>query len=164
MWCVAQTQPLRERFAKEELERVGFDVYLPKIRFRHAGRWRITALFPNYVFIQINDSWWSARWCRGIIRLLGPDSCPPYQLSPDVVAEIRAKEKNGFVVLKPKPPKIVKGQQVRIIGGRFDGQLALFEGQNRHERIRVLMELLGGYTLVELGQHDKVEALDIALH
>jgi len=162
-WAVAQTEPLRERLATEELERTGFNVYCPRIKFRHNGKWRITALFPNYLFLEIASQWYRARWCRGVLRLLGPDGAPPYQLGENVVAEIRAKERNGFVVLKPKPSKLQKGQQVRIIGGRFDGRLALFEDQARHERIKVLMELLGGYAVVELGQYDKVEPLDIAV-
>src|SRR5262245_60810056 len=123
---VAQTEPSHEILAVQELQHAGFDVYYPRIRFRHRQRWRIAALFPAYLFIQINDRWWTARWCRGVLRLLGPDGCPPYQLREAVVAEIRAREKNGFVVLKPKPGKLQKGQQVRIVGGRFDGKLALF--------------------------------------
>jgi transcription antitermination factor NusG len=161
-WSVAQTQPLRERLAAEELEQAGFNVYFPKIRFRQNRRWRITALFPSYLFLQISDQWYRARWCRGILRLLGPDGYPPAQLAESVVGEIRAREKNGFVILRPKPSKLQKGQQVRIIGGRFDGQLALFEGQNQHERVKVLMQLFGGLVAVELGKDDKVEPMDIA--
>ena len=162
-WSVAQTQPLRERLAARELEEAGFDVYLPKIRYRQNGRWRITALFPGYIFLQISHQWYRARWCRGIVRLLGADGCSPGQLHEGVIGEIRRREKNGFVVLEKKSEKIKKGQQVRIIGGRLDGQLALFEDQTKRERIRVLMAMLGGYAVIELGQHDRVEPLDIAL-
>lgn len=162
-WAVAQTEPLRERLAAEELQQAGFVAYLPRIRFRHRHRWRITPLFPSYVFLQISDQWWAARWCRGVLRLLGPDDSPPSQLPEHVITEIRAKEKNGFVVLR-KPPRLQKGQRVRIVGGRFNGQLAFFEGQNRHERIKVLMQILGALAVVELGQHDKVEPLqDVAV-
>jgi transcription antitermination factor NusG len=162
-WSVAQTEPLRERLAETELQKNGFVVYCPRIRFRHNGRWRITALFPSYLFLQIAEQWYRARWCCGVIRLLGSDGAPPAQLHENVVAEIRAREKNGFVVLKRKPTKLQKGRQVRIIGGRLDGQLALFENQTKHERIRVLMQILGGFSIVELGQYDYVEALDIAI-
>jgi transcription antitermination factor NusG len=162
-WSVAQIEPLHERLAEIELQENGFHVYCPRIRFRHNGRWRITALFPSYLFLQIADQWYRARWCRGVIRLLGADGTPPAQLHENVVAEIRAREKNGFVVLKPKPIKLQKGQRVRIIGGRLNDQLALFENQTKHERIRVLMQILGGFSIVELGQHDRVEALDIAI-
>ena len=158
-WSVAQTQPLRERLAEKELLEAGFDVYFPRIRFRQNGRWRITGLFPSYIFVQIHDRWWTARWARGILRLLGPEGCPPAQLHENVIGEIRRQEKNGFVVLKKKSPKLQKGQQVRIIGGQFNGSLALFENQTKHERIRVLMQMLGSFAVVELGEHDKVEPL-----
>jgi transcriptional antiterminator RfaH len=158
-WSVAQTQPLRERLAEKELLEAGFDVYFPRIRFRQNGRWRITGLFPAYVFFQFHDRWWSARWCRGVLRLLGPDGAPPARLPETVVSNIRRREKNGFVMLEPESKKLKKGQQVRIIGGRFDGRLAVFENQTKHERIHVLMEMLGAYATVELGEHDKVEPL-----
>ena len=162
-WSVAQTQPLRERLAIEELENAGFDVYFPRVRFRQNGRWRITGLFPAYVFFQFHDRWWSARWCRGVLRLLGPDGCRPACVHESVIGEIRQREKNGFVMLEPRSKKLKKGQQVRIVGGQLDGQLALFENQTKQERIRVLLQMLGGFAVVELGQHDKVEPLDIAL-
>jgi transcription antitermination factor NusG len=162
-WSVAQTQPLRERLAEKELLEAGFDVYFPRIRFRQNGRWRITGLFPAYIFFQFHDRWWSARWCRGVLRLLGPDGAPPARVDASVIAEIRQREKNGFVVLEKKTPKIQKGQQVRIVGGRLDGKLALFENQSKHERIHVLMEMLGGFAVVELGEHDKVEPLHIEI-
>jgi transcription antitermination factor NusG len=160
-WVVAQTQPLRERLAADELKQSGFDVYFPRIRIRHDRRWRVTGLFPSYLFLQISDNWYRARWCRGILRLLGQDGAPPARIDDKIITEIRAREKNGFVVLKPGP-KLRKGQQIRIVGGRLDGQLALFEGQGRHERVKVLMQMLGGFAVVELGKFDKVEPLDIA--
>lgn len=162
-WSVAQTQSLRERLAAQELEKAGFAVFFPQIRFRQNGRWRITGLFPGYIFVEINDHWWSARWTRGILRLLGPSGCPPARLPESVIGEIRRREKNGFVILEPESKKLQKGQQVRIIGGRLDGQLALFEDQTKHERIRVLLQMLGGFAVVELGEHDKIEPLDIAI-
>jgi len=163
-WTVAQTQPLRERLAIDELEKAGFDVYFPKIRFRANGRWRITGLFPSYLFIQINDCWWAARWCRGVIRLLGPDGASPARLHESVIGEIRRLEKNGFVIPESKEKKLKRGQRVRIESGRFSGQFAYYEGQGKHERIKVLMEMLGGMVVVELAEHDKVEPTqDIAL-
>jgi len=161
-WCVAQSQPLRERLAQEELIEAGFDVYYPRIQFRQNGRARISGLFPSYLFISINDRWWSARWCRGVIRLLGPDGAPPARVHESVIGEIRKREKNGFVVLKPTPSKIQLGQRCQIIGGRFDGKIALFQGQSSRERIFVLLEILGQQARVELGQNDRIEPLDIA--
>ena len=155
-WSVAQTQPLRERLAIEELEQAGFDVYFPKIRFRQNGRWRITGLFPCYLFVQIHDQWWSARWCRGVVSLLGLRDGAPARLPETVIGEIRRREKNGFVMLD-KEKKLKRGQRVRIESGKFSGQFAFYEGQGKHERIKVLMEMLGGFAVVELGQHDKVE-------
>jgi transcription antitermination factor NusG len=157
-WAVVQTTPRHEKLAVKELGNAGFDVYFPQIRFRQNGRWRISALFQGYVFIAIGDHWWAARWCRGVLRLLGVDGSTPARLHDSVISEIRKQEKNGFVVLKPRLEKLRKGQQVRIVGGQFSGRIAFYEGQSSHDRERVLLDLLGRQVLVELGQNDRVEA------
>jgi len=162
-WSVAQTQPLRERLAEKELLEAGFDVYFPRIRFRQNDRWRITGLFPSYLFISESPYWYRARWSRGVLRLLGPDGSRPSRIHESIIGEIKRRERHGFVMLEKKSEKLKKGQQVRILGGKFDGQLALFD-ENRRERIRVLMQMLGGFAVVELGEHDRIEPLqDIAL-
>jgi transcription antitermination factor NusG len=163
-WAVAQVQPQRESMVVEEFKNAAFTPYCPRIRIKTNGRWRTPPLFVGYVFFQVGEFWWAARWCRGVVRLLGPDGASPYHVSDTVIAEIKARERNGYVVLMKKPSKLQQGQQVRIIGGRFDGQLALFEGMAKHDRVKVLLQILGGLAVVELGQHDKVEPTqDIAV-
>jgi transcription antitermination factor NusG len=158
-WAIAQTQPLRERLVAEELTNAGYPVYLPRIRIKQKQRWRTPPLFPSYIFFQIAKGWWAARWARGVLRLLPGDDGPPCPIPDRIIEEIKARERGGYVVLRKKPSKLQKGQQVRVVGGRFDGHLALFEGQNQHERVKVLMELFGGLVTVELGKDDKVEPL-----
>ena len=62
---------------------------------------------------------------------------------PDaVIAEIRSRERDGLIEL-PKPPGFKRGYCVRIVAGAFDGHLALYQGQTAHERVAVLLRLLG---------------------
>ena len=54
-WLVVRTKVRQEQVARENLERQGFDLYLPTIRAarRRAGRWCavVEPLFPGYLFV-----------------------------------------------------------------------------------------------------------------
>ena len=46
--------------------------------------------------------------------------------------------------------KFRTGEAVRVTQGPFSGQLGLYHGQRPHERVLVLLALLGGQQKVEL--------------
>jgi transcriptional antiterminator RfaH len=113
-------------------------------------------LFPGYAFVTIELQWHAARWTAGVINLI-MDGIAPARVPDDVVAEIRSRERNGAVVL-PKRPGFKAGEQVRILQGPFAGHLGLYAGMRPHERVLVLLALLGGQQRVELPK-DAVEAV-----
>jgi hypothetical protein len=49
-----------------------------------------------------------------------------------------------------KPRRLRCGDQVRIVHGPFREHLALYAGQAAHERVAVLLQLLGGQQRAEL--------------
>jgi hypothetical protein len=62
--------------------------------------------------------------------------------------ELKGRERDGLVELPP-PPSFQRGDPVRIVRGVFTEQLALFEGQRPHERVAVLLHLLGRVELAK---------------
>jgi hypothetical protein len=48
---------------------------------------------------------------------------------------------------------------VRVLAGPLQGQLGLYAGQRSHERVLVLLALLGGQQRVELAR-EAIEALE----
>ena len=54
----------------------------------------------------------------------------------------------------PKPRGLQRGDRVRISAGAFTGHLGLYDGQRPHERVSVLLSLLGGQTRVEMAKRD----------
>jgi transcriptional antiterminator RfaH len=147
-WMVAQTESQREHIAVRHLARIGFETYFPQIKNRKK---RIEPLFPGYLFVLADINWPKIRATIGIIRVLM--SCErPAQIDPKIIAEIKAREKNGLVHL-PKPRK---GQKVRIIRGSFADQIGIYEGQNGKDRERVLLAMLGRMVTVELKHADLV--------
>jgi transcription antitermination factor NusG len=79
----------------------------------------------------------------------------PVRVPDGVLDAIRKRERNGLVQL-PRPPRFKPGDTVRIGRGPFQGHLALYDGQTAHERIAVLLRLLGAERRLELAA-DAVE-------
>ena len=155
-WSVARTELRREATAAHFLALSGFTTYTPKLRELRArnGRKveRVSPLFPGYLFIQIVGRWWDARWCIGVLNLIMAGDRPA-SVEDRVIEEIRRREVRGAVTL-PRRTGLRIGEPVRVSGGLFAGQLGLYAGQRAHERVLVLLSLLGGQQRVVLPRRD----------
>jgi transcriptional antiterminator RfaH len=144
-WCVARLQPKREALATHE-------VYLPRLReHRRIGGRSVEVrppLFPGYIFVLIVLQWSAARYSPGIATLVmnggGPARVPDH-----IIDEIRSRERGGLIEL-PKPPGLRRGDKVRIISGPFEDHLALYDGMAAHDRVAVLLRVLGAQQRTEL--------------
>jgi transcriptional antiterminator RfaH len=149
-------EPHRERLALHTLGIAGYTTYLPRIKTqRHvAGRpkpFEITsALFPGYCFVLIELQWHSAQWSPGVVSFI-MDCEHPARVPDRVIEDLRGREVNGYVVL-PKQSGFQRGDKVRVIGGAFAGQLAIYQDMRPHERVAVLLTMLGGATHTELSR------------
>ena len=154
-WACAQLQPQRDMLALHFLRQAGFETYAPRLREPRSvqGRKvvRTPLLFPAYAFVLIQMQWHTARWSPGVIRLV-MDGVQPARVPDNVIDEIRAREVRGLVELA-KPPKFRPGDRVRVLRGPFAEQLT-----PPHERVAVLLSLLGGRHRVTLAA-DAVEAI-----
>jgi transcriptional antiterminator RfaH len=162
-WCCAQLEPNRERLALHLLMQERFTVYAPRVRV-----WRIVRgrredrelpLFPRYLFIEIVQQWYRARWCPGVVRLI-MDGITPAKVPDAVIEEIRSRERNGLIEL-PKPRGLRRGDPVRVERGVFQGRLGLYDGQTARERVWVLLQLLGSQRRTELAAGDVVRGLAV---
>ena len=159
-WACVRTESKRETVAKRFLELAGFEVYVPRVREQRVRRRRkidvILPLFPTYAFIVIEQQWHRARWSIGVAALI-MDGEHPARVPDQVIAGIRAREVRGAVEL-PKSSGLKPGDHVKILGGPFRGQLAFYAGMKPHQRVEVLLALLGSHQRVKLPRAD-VEAL-----
>lgn len=159
-WSVAQTQPFSERKATRFLEGQKFVCYLPKILQTNYAmkRTRVAALFPRYVFVQIENAWHAINGTPGVASVLIDGGSKPVCVADRVIADLQSREnKDGFIVL-PKKEKFKKGQKIKIVSGQFAGQLALYDGMSTHARERVLLQLLGRHVPVLLNIDSRIEA------
>jgi transcription antitermination factor NusG len=157
-WACAQIQAAREKLALRCLEDVaGFKIYSPRIpapaRARRQGD-TDRPLFPGYVFVWIVQQWWQARWSPGVVRLV-LDGVVPARVPDQVIDALHKRERNGLIHL-PKPRGLQAGDQVRVLGGPFVGFAGLYAGMKPHQRVEVLLALLGGHQRVILSKNDIV--------
>ena len=148
-WYVVQTQVNGEAKAARNLLRQGYEIYLPRYlkRRRHARKVDFSAkpLFPRYVFVAIDiasQRWRSIQSTFGVSRLVtnGDD---PAAVPNGVVHALKAREDDkGFVQLDRKPT-FAPGDKVRVLAGAFMDNAGLFDGLADHDRISILLDMLG---------------------
>ena len=155
-WFVAHTQPQAECRALVNLQRQGFDAYLPRYlkRRRHARKVELapTPLFPRYVFVAIDmhrQRWLSIRSTIGVSRLVGHSDAPLPVPAGVVEGLQRRHDLEGFVRLAPAAGLKV-GDKVRVLGGAFEECLGLFEKLSDEQRVTILLDLLGRKVRVSL--------------
>ena len=110
-------------------------------------------LLPGYCFLTVEAQWYAARWSLGVIGLI-MDGIKPARVADQVIDDLRARERNEL----PKRSGLQPGDHVRVLHGPLAGQLGLYAGQRPHERVLVVLALLGGQQRVELATSD-IEAL-----
>ena len=147
-WWVVQTESQREHSVRVLLMRAKYETYLPRIK----ERGRIKPLFPGYVFVRAGWRWYPVRWTDHVMRLLMSGD-QPAQLPDKTVDEIRKRQIGGFVKL-PSPPRLRKGQSVRVVRGSFEGLFAVHQGMSSKDRVWVLLDLLGQKVSVQLPYRD----------
>jgi transcription antitermination factor NusG len=161
-WACVQSEPKREAVAQHFLTLAGYDrVYLPRLRTVHRRQGRRidlkVPLFPGYLFVWVTTGWWAARWCPHVVRIITNGGMEPAHVADSLIESIRRQEVNGAVEL-PKTLGLKSGDQVRILQGPLQGHLGLYAGQRSHERVLVLLALLGGHQRVELAK-DAIEVV-----
>jgi transcriptional antiterminator RfaH len=148
-WYVVQTQANGEAKAAENLRRQGYEIYLPRFlkRRRHARKLDVVAkpLFPRYMFVAIDTAaqrWRSIQSTSGVSHLVTSGD-EPAAVPESVVRALRAREDiRGFVKLDAAPA-LQRGDKVRVLGGAFTDNAGLFDGMTDHDRVSILLEMLG---------------------
>lgn len=162
-WYAVQVKRYNERRAERHLSPKGISVLLSFIevvrRYRTRRKTLLEPLFPGYLFAHMESveanpqGWHEVRWAPGVRRILGAGDIP-VPVPEEAIDAIRERTRElGFV--RPRL-QYVPGSRVRILHGPLAGLEALFDRpMSRAGRVRVLLELLGQQTGVE------VDALDL---
>lgn len=161
-WYVVQTQFRGETQAARELANQAFEVFLPRYqkKCRHARKVSLVAapLFPNYLFVRLDpprQRWRSINGTRGVRRVIASQE-GPIPVPDALIAVLRTRlDAQGFVMMSLRPD-FAPGEVIRIRSGSFAEVIGLFDGFRDHDRVAVLLDLLGGRVRVVLDE-DLVE-------
>jgi transcriptional antiterminator RfaH len=153
-WAVARLVPQKERLALHCLSLAGFETYFPRLRERRISHGRKIevrpALFPGYAFLAVEAQWYAARWSMGVIGLI-MDGIKPARVADEVIEGLRSRERGGLIEL-PKRVDLKAGDQVLVTQGPLAGLSGLCAGMRAHERVLVLLTILGGQVRTELAR------------
>jgi transcriptional antiterminator RfaH len=148
-WYVVQTQPNGEAKAALNLQRQDYEIYLPRYlkRRSHARKVDLVArpLFPRYLFVAVDKAtsrWRSIQSTVGVSRLVC-NGDEPAAVPGGVVGALRAREDaKGFVTMDMRPA-FSHGDTVRVLAGAFTDCAGLFNGMADHDRVSILLDMLG---------------------
>lgn len=154
-WYCLRAQPKHEHIAAAHLRQYdGIEVFCPRVRIQRSTRrglvWFTEALFPNYLFARFEMSRWHARvrtsqGVSGIVRF--GDDVP--EVPAQALDDLRTYMQDAEV--KVVSFSIAEGDDVEIVEGPFRGQNGVVKQLlPARERVKVLLEVLGGVTEVNL--------------
>jgi transcriptional antiterminator RfaH len=148
-WYAVYTRQHAEAQAAEHLLRQGYSAYLPRYRtwISHARRRQtvLRPLFPRYLFAGVDRA--TMPW-RPILSTIGVTDVvragdEPTPVPPEVIAAIREREEIGaFDRLDPRQA-LRLGGPVRVTAGAFEDMVGRLVELRDHDRVVVLLELLG---------------------
>ena len=155
LWFCLRTHPKHEHIAAAGLQRqLNVKCFAPRLRYRKMTRrgavWFVEAMFPGYLFAQFiySEQHRRVEYSPGIQGIL---QFGDYIATVDSETVSALQEQAGTEDIVTIDPDIKVGQSVRIAEGPLRGLEAIVTRVlPARERIRVLLELLGGQVEAEV--------------
>ncbi|MCI0401643.1 MAG: transcription/translation regulatory transformer protein RfaH [Gammaproteobacteria bacterium] len=154
-WYLIYSKPRQERLALENLQRQGYETYLPLMRNRRRRKGRslvlIEPMFPRYLFTRLSadtDNWGPIRSTLGVAHLVRFGDAPA-QVPDSLISTLRAQE-DADGIQEPPKPDFRRGDKVRIVDGAMAGYEAIYYAKTSHERVVLLLEIVGRSAPVQL--------------
>lgn len=149
-WYLIQFKPNSHRLAERNLHRQGFETFLPmqKITHRKASRFvsDVKPFFPGYMFVNLNSDlspWRTINSTIGISRIVSFGG-KPTPLPPQLISGMMLRCDASGTLLPSK--SFNKGDHVEMLTGPFANFIAMVDTIDPHQRIWVLMEIMGHKT------------------
>jgi transcriptional antiterminator RfaH len=144
-WHVVLTRPRQERVALMQLERQGYEAWLPMALDR-AGKpdsTRVMPLFPRYLFVNVDSETdntapiRSTIGCCGLVRFGMTLAMLPAQVAEAI--RLRCDDQGCVRTGRDWEP----GARLKVLDGPFSGFEAVFQARSASERVSVLLHWLG---------------------
>jgi transcriptional antiterminator RfaH len=144
-WYVVHTKIRQEALAMTNLNRQGFECYIPMIKMEKMRRHKATLveepMFPRYLFIRLDTSgsgpsWSPIRSTLGVSQLVRFGGQPAV-VDSKLIELLRTREQVG------QPDRLFKaGEKVVVADGPFAGIEAIFKTADAESRSMILLDML----------------------
>lgn len=144
-WYLVHTKIRQEVTALENLERQGFECFLPLMQVEKLRRNALQVvqepMFPRYLFIRLgsdmgSQSWAPIRSTLGVSRLVTFGQTPA-KVQDELVSQIRAHCEAGVQLRH-----FESGEKVEVTHGPFAGLEAIYQMADGEGRVMVLLNIL----------------------
>ncbi|MCI0539108.1 MAG: hypothetical protein L0Z50_28200 [Verrucomicrobiales bacterium] len=160
-WFCVRSQPKHEQIAAARLRQVvNVEVFNPRLRLRRRTRrgpvWMIEPLFPCYLFarFELARQLDAVRFASGVREVVAFGQRVP-AVPDDVIEALRAEM--GGELLERSLVDLAPGEEVTVASGPLRGLVGTVrQVLTPAQRVRVLLEMLGRETCVELNAVDVV--------
>jgi transcriptional antiterminator RfaH len=156
-WYLVHSKPREEKNAQENLERQGYETYLPLILGRTKKRGKtiksIQPMFPRYLFIHLSeqtDDWGPIRSTLGVSSLIRFGITPAKV--PDTLINSLKRNENSQGIHELPIKSMSPGDKLLIVEGPFEGYEATLFSQKSDERVIVLLKIAQNFVKVKLDQ------------
>jgi len=153
-WFILQFKPNSHRLAERNLNRQGFESFLPmqEITKRKSSRYvnDLRPLFPGYMFVAFdpgNESWGQINCTMGVTKLIS-FGAQPSPVPSDFMSGLMLRCDTGGKLLPPQ--RATKGDNVQLLTGPFSNYIAKVETIEAEQRVWVLIELMGRVTRISV--------------
>ena len=152
-WFILQFKPNSHQQAVKNLNRQGFETFLPfnDNTSRKASRFVTSTkpLFPGYMFISFDKTdpkWHKINNTYGVFRLITFNSILK-SIPTEFIDNLMKRYDVSGKLLPIK--KLKKGDQVTVLKGPFADFIAIVEKYEADQRIWILMDLMGRKTKIQ---------------
>ena len=158
-WFIAQIKPNSYNTAIQNLERQGFETFLPKMQITQRQKNKFLVknvyVFPGYIFVCFDPhiiTWTKINSTYGVSRVLAFNK-KPSEISSDLILELKIRYEINCKSTQKE--KLQKGDSIKFYAGPFVDLIAKIESVDGNSRIWVLLEAMAGYKRLKLQNFEK---------
>ena len=162
---ISQIKPNSHDLAVRNLERQGFEIFMPKIKITTKKENKFinkeVFLFPGYLFIGVdpqNFYWSKINSTYGVSKLLSFNN-KPSEVPLDLI--VKLKKRFGDYINPIINEKLKRGDKIKFNNGPFTDLVANIESFEPKNRIYVLLEVMGGRRKLKISIKEEVDFVKI---
>jgi transcriptional antiterminator RfaH len=146
-WYAIHTHPCREAVAAMNIERLGLEVFLPKMK-KTKSVWGVAQmvvkpLFSGYLFARFSPANYLhlIQYARGVRRVVGNGE-RPLPVDDEIIMAVRSgMDEDGYLRITPRP--LQRGDRVVVQDGPLQGLIGTLDQEmDDRQRVIILLEAI----------------------